>query len=91
MFTSHCARAAYSCLFALAATAPVFGDEVLFTNGPIITNPTGGTGAIAGLPISNADPYTVPGQPGSFVTTRRWRAGPRWRTTSSCPKGRRGT
>jgi hypothetical protein len=42
---------------------------VLFDNGPFVTNPTGGTGPIAGLPISQADPFTVPGQPFIFSTT----------------------
>lgn len=41
----------------------------LFSNGPFITNPTGGTGSIAGLPISNADGYTVPGSTFIFSTT----------------------
>lgn len=45
------------------------GAATLFSNGPIITNPTGGTGSIAGLPISNADPFTVPGNPFIFSTT----------------------
>lgn len=42
---------------------------VLFDNGPFITNPTGGTGAIEGQPISQADPFTVPGQTFVFSTT----------------------
>lgn len=42
---------------------------LLHSNGPFITNPTGGTGAIAGLPISNADPFTVPGSSFVFNTT----------------------
>lgn len=41
----------------------------LYSNGSFITNPTGGTGAIAGLPISSADPYTVPGSTFTFATT----------------------
>ncbi len=40
----------------LAAPGP------LYSNGPFITNPTGGTGAIAGLPISQCDGFTIPGQ-----------------------------
>ncbi len=53
----------------LCALAGVAGAAVLFDNGPIITNPTGGTGAIAGLPISNADGFTVPGSSFIFSTT----------------------
>jgi hypothetical protein len=41
----------------------------LFTNGPIVTNPTGGTGTIAGLPISQSDGFTVPGSTFIFSTT----------------------
>ena len=41
----------------------------LYSNGSFITNPTGGTGAIAGLPICSADPYTVPGSTFTFATT----------------------
>jgi hypothetical protein len=58
-------------LFAVAALAlpcSAFG-AVLFDNGPIVTNPTGGTGSIAGLPISQADGFTVPGQSFIFSTT----------------------
>jgi hypothetical protein len=59
-------------LVALAAmssfVAPA-GADVLFNNGPIVTNPTGGTGGIAGLPISQADPFQVPGNPLTFSTT----------------------
>ena len=42
--------------------------DLLFINGPIITNPTGGSGSIAGLPISVADTYTLPGS-GSLYST----------------------
>lgn len=42
---------------------------VLFDNGPIVTNPSGGTGSIEGQPISQADPFTVPGQTFLFSTT----------------------
>src|SRR3954453_705604 len=45
------------------------GAATLFDNGPIVTNPTGGAGAIAGLPISNADGFTVPGSSFLFSTT----------------------
>lgn len=41
----------------------------LYSNGSFITNPTGGTGAIAGLPISSSDPFTVPGSTFTFATT----------------------
>jgi hypothetical protein len=47
----------------LAAATP------LFSNGTFVTNPTGGTGSIAGQPISNADGFTVPGQSFVFSTT----------------------
>jgi hypothetical protein len=33
----------------------------LFDNGPIVTNPTGGTGAIAGQPISTAESFPIGG------------------------------
>jgi hypothetical protein len=57
-------------LMALAGTTVALAQSaVLYTNGPIITDPTGGTGAIAGLPISNADGFTVPGQTFVFSTT----------------------
>lgn len=42
--------------------------QTLFTNGPIVTNPVGGTGAIAGQPISQADGFTIPGQTFVFST-----------------------
>lgn len=41
----------------------------LFSNGPIVTNPTGGTGNIAGLPISQADGFTIPGSSFIYSTT----------------------
>ena len=50
---------------AVLGAAPAGLGAVLYDNGPIITNPRGGTGLIAGQPISQADPFTVPGQ--SFV------------------------
>lgn len=43
--------------------------DTLHSNGPVITNPTGGTGAIAGLPISNCDGFTVPGNTFIYSTT----------------------
>jgi hypothetical protein len=56
-------------LAALASFASVAGADDLYSNGPFITNPTGGTGTIAGLPISNPDPFTIPGQTFTFYTT----------------------
>ncbi|MFA6043787.1 MAG: dockerin type I domain-containing protein [Phycisphaerales bacterium] len=53
----------------LAACSVAAASDVLYSNGPIITNRTGGTGSIAGLPISNADGYMVPGSTFLFSTT----------------------
>jgi hypothetical protein len=53
----------------LALTSQAGAAGVLFDNGPIVTNPTGGTGSIAGQPISQADGFTVPGQSFIFSTT----------------------
>jgi hypothetical protein len=50
------------------ATAAAARADVLFNNGPIITNPTGGTGAIAGQPISVAETYTIPGSSNLYST-----------------------
>jgi hypothetical protein len=55
-------------VLAVLGAVPAFGD-VLYSNGPVVTNPTGGTGAIAGLPISSSDGYTIPGQTFIFSTT----------------------
>jgi hypothetical protein len=52
-----------------AAAGSAASADVLFSNGPVVTHPTGGTGAIAGLPISQADPFTVPGSTFIFSTT----------------------
>ncbi|MGE3180314.1 MAG: hypothetical protein AB7N71_01690 [Phycisphaerae bacterium] len=52
----------------VTAAGPVSAAQ-LFSNGPVITNPTGGTGSIAGLPISQADPFMVPGSTFTFSTT----------------------
>lgn len=59
----------------LAAAAALVGFStalasaaLLFDNGPIITNPTGGTGAIAGQPISQPERLARPGD-GLLVTT----------------------
>jgi hypothetical protein len=51
------------------ASASVAHAALLHTNGPIITNPTGGTGPIAGLPISQAEGFNIPGQTFLFSTT----------------------
>lgn len=65
-----CKRLRYACGAAALALAVSGADAaLLYENGPIITNPTGGTGSIAGLPISNADPFQFPGNPGIFSTT----------------------
>ena len=53
---------------ALLLTASASAD-VLHTNGPLVTNPTGGTSTIAGQPISNCDGFTVPGSTFVFSTT----------------------
>lgn len=54
---------------ALASLAGSAFAAPLYSNGSFITNPTGGTGTIAGLPISTSDPYTVPGSSFTFATT----------------------
>ncbi len=59
---------AFSIMTLLAAVPPALAQP-LFTNGPLITQPTGGTGAIAGQPLSNADGFTFPGQTFIFSTT----------------------
>lgn len=56
-------------MVAAAMVGSACAQDVLYSNGPFITNPTGGTGAIAGLPISNADGFTVPGSTFNFSTT----------------------
>lgn len=53
---------------ALAAGATAHAD-LLFSNGPLITHPTGGTGPIAGLPISVAEPFTIPSNPPLTAST----------------------
>lgn len=53
----------------LAASGVARAQSLLHDNGPIITNPTGGTGSIAGLPISNSDQFNIPGQTFNFSTT----------------------
>ena len=54
---------------AVLGVPPAGLGAVLYDNGPFITNPRGGTGLIAGQPISQADPFTVPGQSFVFSTT----------------------
>lgn len=49
--------------------AGVAAVPVLYSNGEIVTSATGGTGAIAGLPISQADGFNVPGSTFLFSTT----------------------
>ena len=59
-------------MLSAALAAVIVGNalaDTLHSNGPIITNPTGGTGAIAGLPISNCDGFTVPGSTFVYSTT----------------------
>jgi hypothetical protein len=59
-------------MLSAALAAVIVGNataQTLHSNGPIITNPTGGTGSIAGLPISNCDGFTVPGSTFIFSTT----------------------
>jgi hypothetical protein len=54
----------------LSLLAAVFARaDVLFDNGPFITDPTGGTGSIAGLPISQAEGFTLPGSSYVYSTT----------------------
>ena len=66
-FQTHSARSAILAAALLCSCAGA--QDLLYTNGPFITNPTGGTGSIAGLPISNADGFTVPGSTFNFSTT----------------------
>ena len=59
-------------MLSAALAAVIVGNataQTLHSNGPIITNPIGGTGSIAGLPISNCDGFTVPGSTFIFSTT----------------------
>ena len=56
------------CAIAAAITCASLADT-LHTNGPIVTNATGGTGSIAGLAISNCDGFTVPGSTFIYSTT----------------------
>ncbi len=53
----------------LASPGAALAQSVLHDNGPIITNPTGGTGSIDGLPISNSDQFNIPGSTFNFSTT----------------------
>lgn len=57
-----------------ASAIVVFGvvaapADILFDNGPFVTNPTGGTGQIAGLPISQSEGFTIPGSSFIYSTT----------------------
>jgi hypothetical protein len=56
-------------LFLTLVAAAFAHADILFDNGPFITDPTGGTGAIAGLPISQAEGFTIPGSSFVFSTT----------------------
>lgn len=47
--------------FALLTTTATGLAGVLHSNGPLITDPTGGTGAIAGQPLSKAETFPIPG------------------------------
>lgn len=60
---------ACSAIWTAAGLVGTTAADVLFDNGPIVTSSNGGTGAIAGQPISQADPFTVPGQSFIFSTT----------------------
>ena len=62
-------RAAASAALAFAGVAAPAHGALLHSNGPFVTNPTGGTGSISGLPISNADVFNVPGNTFNFSTT----------------------
>lgn len=55
-------------LCAGAALAASSRADLLFSNGPFVTDPTGGTGAILGQAISQADPFTIPGSTFIFST-----------------------
>ena len=56
-------------VMALGAVALSANADGLFSNGAFITQPTGGTGTIAGLPISKCDGFTVPGSTFVYSTT----------------------
>ncbi len=82
-------RAVICALVATVLAGSALADT-LYNNGPFITNPTGGTGSIAGLPISNPDPFTFPGVTGT--STRPASRPPSPPTpppprTSRCPQG----
>lgn len=63
-----CAATAIVLAGSLSPSGVLFAD-LLHDNGAFITAPAGGTGAIAGQPISQADPFTVPGSSFVFSTT----------------------
>ena len=52
----------------VVVAAVVAKADILFDNGPIVTNPTGGTGQIAGQPISQSESFTIPGSPYAYST-----------------------
>lgn len=54
---------------ALSISAGSAFGALLHSNGPFITNPTGGTGGIAGQPISQSDGYNIPGSQFLFSTS----------------------
>lgn len=53
----------------LACASPAAIADVLHDNGGFVTSPDGGTGSIAGLPISQAESFTMPGSSLTFSTT----------------------
>lgn len=53
----------------LVSATSVGSAATLWSNGTIVTNPTGGTGPIAGLPISTAENYPLPGSSLNAATT----------------------
>ena len=54
---------------ALLLAASTASAQELWNNGTWITNPTGGTSTIAGLPISNPEIFFIPGITNGFYTT----------------------
>ena len=56
-------------VMALGAVALSANADGLYSNGAFVTQPTGGTGTIAGLPIRKCDGFTVPGSTFVYSTT----------------------
>lgn len=56
-------------LIGLSSTAFAAIPHLLHSNGPLITDPTGGTGANAGLPISKTEPFPFNGLLGNTTGT----------------------